>query len=86
MKRDIEQVWFYDRLPHVADWFAGIKYLGPEVFPGLWAGTIDTELREIAFKLKLKGAWKTYRVPLEFVVLYRGKPTQAKPGGPASED
>ena len=86
MKREIEQVWFTDRMPHVGGWFAGCQYLGPEVFPGQWQGTLDTDTREIALRLRLSDKWKTYRVPLEQVRLYRGKPTQAKPGDAASED
>lgn len=85
MKREIEQVWFLDRMPHVGEWFAGCQYLGPEVFPTQWRGTLDTETREIALKLRLNGAWKTFRVPLEYVKLYRGRPTQAEPDAPAEK-
>lgn len=84
MKREIEQVWFKARLPHVAEWFAGVQYLGPEVAKGQWKAVLDTDVREIALKLRLKGAWKTYRVPLEFVVLYRGLPTKAESDSPES--
>lgn len=83
MKRELEQVWFHDRLPHVGGWFAGVQYLGPEVFPGQWKGTLDTDVREIALKIRIGGAWKTYRVPLEYVKLYRGLPTKAEPDAPS---
>ena len=83
MKRTVEQLWFHNSIPFLSRLVGNTTYLGPEI-PG-WSAFADTEVREIALKVKQGKSSKTLRIPFESVACYVGSPTKAG-GVPDSED
>ena len=83
MKREIEQIWFKAKLPHIAAEYASIDYLGPELrsIGRKWSGYIDYETREYVLRLETSQGTRTYRGPYDGMVkTFRGAPTKAKAG------
>lgn len=83
MKRTVEMLWFHNSIPFLSRFVGNTTYLGPEI-PG-WSAFADTEVREIALKIKQGKSSITLRVPFESVACYKGAPTKADAGADLEE-